>query len=337
MFLFNLIIKHSIIIRKIRSKFVSYLRNKSYYYRIYISYWHSRYALNNNYKNNQLNFYSAMPNPGAGIGHQMANWIAGHWFSKQFGLNYAYSPFSSNQWDSFLGFGQNEIAVSELLKVGYKKVRLPLFDEYNSSEVDLQKRIIKSYSNKKVIFITEQDQEYHDQFGVAEYMRQKFYNASARNKDQLFFDKKFLNISIHLRRGDIIIGKQNKNPNLLLRWQGNEYFVNVLRNVLANLKTDKPIAIYLFSQGKIEDFRHFNQFENIEFCLDVCPIISFLHMVFADVLITSKSSFSYKPALLNKNLKVCPKEFWHGYPNTNDWVMADETGTLLNKIKFYND
>jgi hypothetical protein len=32
---------------------------------------------------------------------------------------------------------------------------------------------------------------------------------------------------------------------------------------------------------------------------------------------------------LNNGIKVCPKEFWHGYPNTNDWIMADESSELL--------
>ena len=74
------------------------------------------------------------------------------------------------------------------------------------------------------------------------------------------------------------------------------------------------------------------KFQNLKFCLDVSPMDSFLHMVFADVLITGKSSFSYKAALLNNGKKVCPKEFWHGYPQTNSWVMANESGNLLNEI-----
>ena len=45
--------------------------------------------------------------------------------------------------------------------------------------------------------------------------------------------------------------------------------------------------------------------------------------------ITSKSSFSYKPALLNKNgIKVCPRNFWHGYPDTKDWIMCDNDGNI---------
>jgi hypothetical protein len=319
------------IINRIWSILIKNTRHNFLYPYFYISIWHSRFNKNSTSKYFH-NYYSSIPNPGAGIGHQLANWIAGYWFAKNFGLKYLYSPFSKPEWDEFLGFGQNETVVSELVKVGYKKVRLPLFDEFNSSEVELQKKIIASYNNKKVIFISEQDQGYRDQFGVMESLKMKFFNASARVNDRLFFDKKYLNIAIHVRRGDIVIGQHNKNPNLLLRWQGNEYFVNVLRNVLANFKTEKPIAIYLFSQGEIEGFADFNQFENFQFCLDVGPMASFLHMVFADVLITSKSSFSYKPALLNKGIKVCPKEFWHGYPNTNDWIMADETGELLIEI-----
>ena len=60
---------------------------------------------------------------------------------------------------------------------------------------------------------------------------------------------------------------------------------------------------------------------------------SFLHMVYADLLITSKSSFSYKPALLSNGIKVCPKYFWHGYPDTEDWILCDNNGNLDNSLK----
>lgn len=35
----------------------------------------------------------------------------------------------------------------------------------------LNKRIIQSYEGKRVVFVAEQDQFYHDQFGVIEYIR----------------------------------------------------------------------------------------------------------------------------------------------------------------------
>jgi hypothetical protein len=251
-------------------------------------------------------------------------------------LKFAHSSFSNSVWDSFLGFGQNEVNIDELIKSGYKNIRLPLFDETNLSELELQKKIIESYSDRKVIFVAEQDQGYKDQFGIMKDLKEKFFNSKSRINDKLLFDPKFLNIVIHVRRGDIAIGKE-ANPNLIMRWQGNDYFVNILGNVLNSIKTDKSTAIYLFSQGKSEDFTEFEQFENLQYCLDLNPMDSFLHMVYADILITSKSSFSYKPALLNKGIKICPKDFWHGYPETNDWVLADQKGDLLVEVNFQNE
>lgn len=302
-------------------------KNKKYYPQLYKSYWH--YKCNqNNFSTSSINYYSAIPNPGAGIGHQMANWIAGYWFAQQFNLHFVHIPFSSAKWEYFLGFGEREDKIEELLNTGYIKVKLPLFDENNLAEVELQQKIIASYSNKKVVFVAEQDQFYKNQFGVIDSIQEKFYAATARNLDKLIYDQSHFNIAVHVRRGDIVVGQENQNPNLLLRWQGNDYFVKVLENVLNSLETTKRISIYVFSQGIASDFPEFSQFKNLHFCLDVNAQDSFLNMVFADLLISSKSSFSYKPALLNKNIKVCPKEFWHGYPIAKDWIMANEDGTL---------
>lgn len=319
------------LLKKIKNKLwntiVSKSKSKKYYPKLYKSYWHSRFH-QNNFSANRYSFYTAIPNPGAGIGHQMANWIAGYWFAQQFNLQFAHIPFSNAKWEYFLGFGEREKNIDELLSSGYRKVRLPLFDEHNLAEVELQKRIIASYFKKKVVFVAEQDQFYKNQFGVIDSIQEKFYAATARNVDRVVYDQSHFNIAVHVRRGDIVVGQENQNANLLMRWQGNDYFVKVLENVLNSLETTKPIAIYLFSQGAASDFPEFRQFKNLHFCVDLNAQDSFMHMVYADLLISSKSSFSYKPALLNKNIKVCPKEFWHGYPSDKDWIMANEDGTL---------
>lgn len=319
---------------KLWGRLVKYTRQNYLYPFIYLSYWYSLFN-GGNKKLSTLNYYTAIPNRGAGIGHQLANWIAGYWFASQFKLPFAHMPFSNNNWEHLLGFGENECTVASLLNKGYKKVTLPLFDEYNESEVFLQKKIIASYANKKVVFVAEQDQGYQNQFGVINQIQKKFYNATARKNDKLIYSKSNYNIAIHIRRGDIVIGQQNQNQNLVLRWQGNEYFTKVLHKVLQNKKTNKHIAIYLFSQGESKDFPEFEKFPNLNFCLDMNAQDSFLHMVFADVLITSKSSFSYKPALLNKGIKICPLGFWHGYPDTKDWIIADENGNF-NSHQFQN-
>jgi len=322
--------------KKIWGKIVFFLNESKLYPIIYHAYWHSKF--NNEYKkDNENNYFTSVPNPSAGIGHQLANWIAGYWFAKQFNLKFAHIPFSSVKWENFLGFGDDEISVKELLECQtYKKVILPLFKENNIKSIELTKKIIQSYSDQKVVFITEQDQFYKDQHGIMKELKQKFYNAASREKDVLIYSKTNFNIAIHVRRGDIVTEPNNKNPNLLMRWQNNEYFEKVLNTTLLNIRTDKKVVIYLFSQGERKNFQEFEKFVNINFCLDMGVQESFLHMVYADILITSKSSFSYKPALISNGIKICPSSFWHSYPKTKDFILVDDFGNFEAEQLIFN-
>lgn len=315
---------------KSRSTIVRFSRYKFYYPWLYKSYWKAQFRSNNS-NLDIIQYMSAVPNPGAGIGHQMANWNAGYWFAKQFNLPFAHISFSKKSWEDFLGFGYNEVTVKQLVNSkGYKKIKIPLFDEKNNDEVSRTKKIIESFKGSKVIFICELDQAYQAQYGVKKYIQNKFFNSSIRKNDKKIYKPSSFNIALHIRRGDII-QKDLKNPNLTMRWLNNDYFFNVLESIFNFLKTKKEIHIYLFSQGKINDFTEFKKFDNIHFCLDMSAQDSFLHMVYADLLITSKSSFSYKPALLNKGIKVVPKNFWHSYPKSKNWFLADNFGNIINK------
>lgn len=319
--------------RKLRGIWVHKLRNKQLYPYCYVSYWHSklkqpigRSACANK---STIAYFAARPNPGAGIGHQLANWISGYWFAKEFNLKFAHIPFSNQQWEEFFGFYQGESTLNDLRKEGYKVRRIPLFDENNPSEIKSIKSIISSYAGDRIVFLAEQDQFYRDQFGVIDDLQNKFYSASARRNDKLIYRKNDFNIAVHVRRGDIMQGDVHADPELAKRYQENDYFVNALYTALEHCKDRENIHIYLFSQGKPEDFKEFVGIRNLHFCLDMNAQDSFLHMVYADALITSKSSFSYKPALLNKGIKFCPADFWHGYPDTVDWILLDERGKSI--------
>lgn len=312
------------ILRRIWSDVVRYSWKKKYYPFLYKSYWHFLFNKKYHTGDNNTLYYAARPNPGAGIGHQMANWNAGYWWAKQFGLRFAHIPFSTKSWNDFLGFGEGEITVKELKVNGYKTRRLPLFREDHPREVQLQRDIITSYSGRKVVFVAEQDQSYKNQYGVMDDIQWKFYNASSRKNDNLLYDSNYYNIAVHARRGDIM--SNPNNPNFKMRILSNQYFFNALKGALELVKTDKEVHIYFFSQGTSADFPEFDEFKNLHWCFDMIAQQSFLHMVYADLLITSKSSFSYKPALLNKGIKVCPKDFWHGYPDSDDWILCDSHG-----------
>ena len=321
------------ILKKIRDatwgKVLRKIRCSSHYPKCFVSYWHARFHRKTSGGGRERLYLGARPNPGAGIGHQMANWIAGYWWAKQFGLKFAHSPFPSPAWERFLGFGEHEATVRQLSSgQGYEVVEIPPFTESSKQERELIENIISSYQGRKVVFLFGRDQPYRDQIGVIDDLQKKFHQAPARQDDKLVFTKDRFNIAVHVRRGDIVAGQKTGNANHQMRWQDNEYFRKVLGNVLAALVTDKPIAIYLFSQGLPEDFSDFGDFENIRLCLDMGAQDSFLHMVFADLLITSKSSFSYKPALLSKGIRVCPRDFWHVYPDDREWIMAESDGTI---------
>lgn len=308
-----------------------YTRSTWLYPFLYKSYWHSLMVSESWEKRNSDFYFSARPDPGAGIGHQLANWIAGYWWAEKFKLRFAHFPFSTSQWEAFFGFGADEVSVKELRVQGFREVKLPLFGQHNQNELARTKRIIRSFSGEKVIFVCEQDQGYMEQFGVMEDIQRKFYAVPMRKLEKLIYSNDCFNIAIHVRRGDIIVSNENRNDNLRMRWQSNDYFTKVLANVLKTVVTEKPLAIYLFSQGVESDFQDFTGFHDLTFCLDMSARDSFLHMAKADLLITSKSSFSYKPALLNRGIKVCPRDFWHGYPEEKDWVLADENGNFQNE------
>jgi hypothetical protein len=322
----NLIVK---IRKRFWSKIVKHAVGKSFYPWLYPSYWHFvALQKKRDHVNHCKQYFTSIPNPGAGIGHQMANWIAGYWFAKFFKLNFAHIPFSNPTWEKFLGFSQGEELVSELKSIGYKTVHLPLFDENSTKDIDLVAQIIHSYRGKKIVFVAELDQFYQRQFDVIEDLKQKFYSAPFRKTDRLIYSKNDYNIAVHIRRGDIMRGLVNQNANLLSRIQSNSYFINVLKNTLQKIKVNKTISIYLFSQSTPEELSEFQDFKNLTICNEMSANESFLHMVHADCLITSKSSFSYKPALLSNGIKICPKKFWHGYPNSSDWILVDENGNF---------
>lgn len=303
-----------------------------------------RYALKHGDVNGTCkNYFAAVPNPGAGIGHQLANWMAGFYFAKEFGLTFAHIPFSNehyplipNKWDEFLGLGRGEEQYKDLKREGYKVVVLPKFDGRFPHQLNIISKIIKAYSNRKVIFRCTQDQFLRDLYLIQDDLKTKFYQAPSRRNYNLEYKDDRFNIAIHVRRTVIIDGKTIEETGAVreLRWLSNDYYEKVLKQVLENINPGKPIAVWVFSTGKKEEFESFSKYGEVHFCNDMDEYRSFAHLIFADLLITSKSSFSYKPALMNNGIKVCPRNFWHGYPVASDWILCENDGTFdVEKLK----
>lgn len=265
--------------------------------------------------------------PGAGIGDQLASWITGYYYAGYFKLQYSYSGFFPDKWENFFDFGAGETKTKDLIKQGYHKVILPFFNEKNKCDIDLIQNIIASYAGKKIVFFLEINQIYSAQYGVMDTLRTKFNLRHSIEGEKLVFHANRINIAIHIRRGDITVGQITGERELTKRWMDNSYYHEILNTILPLLE-GKKVEIYLFSQGTRMEFQDFEQYANMHYCIDMSAADSFLHLVRAQILITSKSSFSYKPALMAEGIRICPKDFWHEYPNSPEWILADNQGKI---------
>ncbi|MBB3054370.1 hypothetical protein [Mucilaginibacter gotjawali] len=312
--------------RKINSFILRKIDGTPLQFRLYRAYWH--YKLNSNKKAinaefKSTHFLTQKPNYGAGIGHQLANWNSGLYFSGLFKVRFAHFPFSTAKWENFLGFGEGELLAPPFFTdKRFKVVRLPRFNSIKKEEIQLIGDIINSYERPFILFLLEIDQGYVNQFDTYQLLSEKFFKAKARKNDRLIFSPEKFNIAIHIRRRMKIETEEVWKE----RGLNNDYYATILRKVLALLKHNKIAEVYLFSQGNINDFPEFKEFDNIHYCMDMGPEDSVLHMINADLLISSKSSFSYKPALISRHIQICPASFWHGYPSSSNYILADNSG-----------
>lgn len=313
---------------RLRTYFVlKKLKNTWIYFYLYRSFWHSVLNLNfNNISKNQKNYMSIDVDPGAGIGHQLANYNSAIWYAKKFNLIHAHTSFPNKKWEKLLGFNYSTICLENLINKDYKKIKLPIFKEGDLIEISKIKKIIHSYRDQKIIFFLEYNQGYTKQYQVAEILKEKFFSSKKRSKDKLIYNIKDFNIAVHIRVGDIMNNEKLINE----RFLDINYFIKTINKSLSIINTPKKKIIHIFSEDKLNSFSKLTNFKNIKFCHNLNQYKTFLHFVYADLLITSKSSFSYKAALISKGIKVSPKNFWHGYPyNDKKWILTKVNGNFI--------
>jgi hypothetical protein len=311
------------------------LRNTWIYYYLHRSYWYSllNRKINNNTKN-QKNYMSINVNPGAGIGHQLGNYNSSIWYAKKFNLIHSHTPFPNKKWEKALGFNFSTICSENLLNKNYKKIKLPLFKEKDLVEISKIKKIIHSYINQKVIFYLEIDQPYKKQYEITDYLKNKFYSSKQRKKDKIIFDRKNVNVAVHIRLPMIIEDVEKRYNDVNYTINIIKHTFNMLDNFLKKIKTKKKLQIFIFTQFYNKNLKMFNKFQYVKYCYKVSPYKSFMSLIYADILLTSKSSFSYKAGLINNGIKISPKDFWHGYPKKDkNWILTNSNGRLIQHNK----
>lgn len=131
------------------------------------------------------------------------------------------------------------------------------------------------------------------------------------NKDKNnYFSNSNFNIAIHIRRPnphDSRIDGTNTQD---------QVYIDIIERLRAKYSAQAPL-FHIYSQGDLESFKHQYTGDDIIFHLNESIEDTFTSMVLAEVLVTSRSSFSYAAALLSEGT-VYYLRFWH--PPLPGWI-----------------
>lgn len=147
-----------------------------------------------------------------------------------------------------------------------------------------------------------------------------------------------LNIAVHIRRGDLLPGRQFSD--LSSRMLPDSWYLKILNVVIRN--SYQKLSIHIFSEGKDGRYRSelgapFSwkaQFQNttceVHEHIDSDFMSTFHHLLNADVLIGSKSGMSHLAGMLGKRVKIMPK-MWHSYRGATQLLEVPDQQAELNQ------
>ena len=163
-----------------------------------------------------------------------------------------------------------------------------------------------------------------------------YHNSEAIKKFKGFFykekispfDSAYFNVAIHIRRTN------SHDSRALGTTVPNTYHIDIIKKI-CNDNPSRNIKFHIYSQGNIEDFqeivnltyskpnkiwlKNIMQTYNIEFHLNESVLNTFNGMIFADILTTTTSSFSYVAGLISNGI-IYYKPFWH--PPLSKWIIC---------------
>lgn len=127
-----------------------------------------------------------------------------------------------------------------------------------------------------------------------------------KNKNKNFFENNATNIAVHIRRPNEMDNRMEGTDTPV------EYYLEIIKRIRARGKGKQVFHIYsqINANVLIEEFKPLMAIENIVYHFNESLFESFIGMVAADILVTSKSSFSYTAALLTEGT-VYYLPFWH--------------------------
>lgn len=253
-----------------------------------------------------------------GLGMQAMARISGINFAKALGATYVDSPFRRldhspteqhewrDAWENRLNLGQGEEHL----------------DDSNDDVVDYRDYLLKRLPiTEKTVLRFQQcywlNRHYPDSLeAISESLRTKFrLPPNPPERDHIV-------VAVHVRRGDV-----GKSTNAL-RFTPNDTIVRTierLRGILEELGAKATFQVH--SQGRADDFSEFSRI-GCDLYLDADAIWTMEKLVASDILIMSKSSFSYVAALTNGGVKIYEPTF---NPPLSSWIVRHRDGSFDRK------
>tara|TARA_B100001175_G_scaffold312698_1_gene319123 strand:- start:2210 stop:2968 length:759 start_codon:yes stop_codon:yes gene_type:complete len=220
-------------------------------------------------------------------------------------LNYCYTPFKKmlHNYDNDENF-ENKLENLINFKNNFK---------INNNELD-----IEVINHRDVYKLIQSDIDLFTNNIHMEHIK----NIFRENKNVDFFKNNKLNVAVHIRR---------PSPKDDTRIDGTDtpdrYFLDKIKHIRENYNN---LLFHIYSEGNINNFK---EYINNDVILHINENIvdTFTGMVFADILIMSRSSFSYAAALISNGI-IYYNPFWHPKKKNGDNIITIGTNTqyLLN-------
>jgi hypothetical protein len=138
-------------------------------------------------------------------------------------------------------------------------------------------------------------------------------NVFWKNKNRNFFNNDKINVAVHIRRPN------NHDTRIDGVDTSIEYYFNIINIIKEKYKhKEKPLLFHIYSQNDITAYHEFDK-TDIQFHLNENLFDSFIGMVAADILVTSRSSLSYVAAILSDG-EIYYNPFWH--PPGENWIVC---------------
>jgi len=136
-------------------------------------------------------------------------------------------------------------------------------------------------------------------------------------------DERHIFVAVHIRRGDV-----GTHVNAL-RFTPNEKILTTIR-CLKEIEQllGVTFSIEIFSQGEASEFAEFSEL-GCRLHLDADAVWTMRKLIEADLLVMSKSSFSYVAALINRGVKIYEPTF---NPPLSAWVVKRGDGSFDKEI-----